>query len=82
MLPFDSPGKPKIEWADYIYKNREKAKMDIFKCIEIFYNPMRRHSSSGNISPMGYERRYNYWTRMGASPFAGKHNHKDKCDLL
>ena len=34
----------------------EKAKMDIFKHIEIFYNTMRRHSSLGNISPMGYER--------------------------
>ena len=45
--------KLKIEWADYIHKNREKAKMDIFKYIEIFYNP-----------------------------FAGKHDHKNKFDLL
>jgi len=34
----------------------EKAKIDIFKYIQIIYNPMRRHSSLGNISPVGYER--------------------------
>ncbi len=27
----------------------EKAKMDIFKCVEIFYNPVRCYSSLGNI---------------------------------
>ncbi len=51
-------GKLKLEWADHIYKNRKEAKTDIFKYIETFYNPVRRHSSLGNISPMGYERRY------------------------
>ena len=52
-------GKLKIEWADYIYKNREEAEMDIFKYIETFYNPVRRHSSLGNISPTKYEQKYN-----------------------
>ena len=52
-------GKLKIEWADYIYKNHEEAKTDIFKYIEIFYNLVRRHSSLGNISPTKYEQKYN-----------------------
>lgn len=51
-------GKLKMEWADHTYKNHEEAKTDIFKYIETFYNPVRRHSSLGNISPMEHERRY------------------------
>lgn len=51
-------GKLKTEWSDYIYKTHEEAKTDIFKYIETFYNPVRRHSSLGNISPMEYERRH------------------------
>jgi len=51
-------GKLKTEWADHTYKNHEEAKADIFKYIEIFYNPIRRHSSLDNISPTKYEQRY------------------------
>ena len=51
-------GKLKMEWADGTYKNHPEAKTDIFKYIETFYNPVRRHSSLGNISPVEHERRY------------------------
>jgi transposase InsO family protein len=40
------------------YANREQAKSDIFGYIEGFYNPSRRHSSLGNLSPMEFERQY------------------------
>jgi putative transposase len=33
------------------------AKAAVFDFIEGFYNPRRRHSSLGNLSPINYERR-------------------------
>ena len=39
------------------YRDRDEARADIFDYIERFYNPRRRHSSLGGISPMEYERR-------------------------
>jgi hypothetical protein len=32
--------------------------MELFKYIEMFYNPTRRHSALGYVSPNEYERRY------------------------
>ena len=40
-----------------IYKMRDEAKTEIFNFIEIFYNPMKRHSHTGGLSPVNYERR-------------------------
>lgn len=40
------------------YLTRDEARQDIFDYIEMFYNPKRRHSYSGRLSPMEYERRY------------------------
>lgn len=34
---------------------RDEARADIFDYIERFYNPRRRHSSLGGITPMEYE---------------------------
>lgn len=39
------------------YRRRDEARADIFDYIERFYNPRRRHSSLGGISPMEYEKR-------------------------
>ncbi|MET3109417.1 transposase InsO family protein, partial [Oxalobacteraceae bacterium GrIS 1.18] len=33
-------------------------KADVFDYIEMFYNPKRRHSSSGRLSPVDYEKQY------------------------
>lgn len=39
-----------------IYKTRELARSDIFEYIEMFYNPIRRHSYLGGMSPEAFER--------------------------
>jgi len=39
-----------------IYRTRDEARADLFDYIEMFYNPRRRHSHVGNISPEAFER--------------------------
>jgi len=38
------------------YATRQAARADIFDYIERFYNPTRRHSTLGNMSPVAFER--------------------------
>lgn len=38
------------------YRTREEAKADVFDYIERFYNPKRRHSTLGYVSPMEFEK--------------------------
>ncbi len=38
------------------YRKRNHAKADMFDYIERFYNPTRRHSTLGYLSPMDFER--------------------------
>jgi putative transposase len=38
----------------------ENARTEIFEYIETYYNPIRRHSSLGYISPMAFERKVSY----------------------
>ena len=38
------------------YRTRDQAKADVFDYIECFYNPRRRHSTLGYLSPMEFER--------------------------
>lgn len=40
------------------YKDREEARQDIFNYIEMFYNPIRRHSYTDDLSPVEFERRH------------------------
>jgi putative transposase len=38
------------------YATRQEARADVFDYIERFYNPTRRHSTLGNVSPVAFER--------------------------
>ena len=38
-----------------IYRTRDEARADVFDYIERFYNPRRRHSTIGYLSPMQFE---------------------------
>lgn len=37
------------------YPTRNAARPDVFDYIERFYNPLRRHSTLGNLSPIAFE---------------------------
>ena len=39
------------------YRSRSEAKADVFDYIERFYNPKRRHSTLGYLSPIAFERK-------------------------
>lgn len=41
-----------------IYLTREEARADLFDYIEVFYNQRRRHSASGGMAPVEYERQF------------------------
>ena len=40
-----------------VYRTRDAARADVFDDIERFYNPRRRHSKLGYLSPMAFEER-------------------------
>ena len=37
------------------YITRDEARQDVFDYIEMFYNPTRKHSNNGMLSPADYE---------------------------
>ena len=42
--------------ARKVYRTRDQARADVFDYVERFYNPTRRHSTIGYVSPMQFER--------------------------
>ena len=42
--------------ARKMYRTRDQAKADVFDYIERFYNPKRRHSTLGYLSPVEFEK--------------------------
>ena len=47
----------KTEWiARKVYQTRDHARVGVFDYVERFYNPTRRHSTIGYVSPMEFER--------------------------
>jgi putative transposase len=39
------------------YLTRDAARQDVFDYIEMFYNPTRKHTNNGILSPVDYEAR-------------------------
>ena len=39
------------------YSTREAARQDVFEYIEPFYNPKRKHTNNGMLSPVDFEER-------------------------
>ncbi len=44
------------------FQSHSEARMAVFEFIEGFYNPSRRHSALGYLSPLEYERKYDELT--------------------
>lgn len=53
---FIAPRKERIKRR--IYPARDEARSNVISYIEMFYNPIRRHGSAGNLAPVEFERRY------------------------
>jgi len=41
-----------------VYDTREDARADVFEYIEMFYNPKRKHTNNGMLSPVEFERQH------------------------
>ena len=41
------------------YRTRDEARSDVFDYIEMFYNPKRKHSNNGMLSPADFEKQQN-----------------------
>ena len=50
------------------FKDQAEAKLEVFRFIEGWYNPRRRHSSIGHLSPADYEKRYFQEQQLEAHP--------------
>ena len=50
-----APVKTEAELTTTIPANRRQAELAVFHYIETFYNPARRHSSLGYLSPVAFE---------------------------
>ena len=41
----------------HTYTTRQAARQDVFEYIELFYNPKRKHTNNGMLSPVDFEER-------------------------
>jgi putative transposase len=49
-----------------VFRTRDQARLELFRYIESFYNPLRRHSSLGMLSPNDYEAHWEAATAVAA----------------
>lgn len=47
------------------YPTRDAARLDVFDYIEMFYNPNRKHTNNGMLSPVDYEARQRKFNKAG-----------------
>jgi len=47
------------------YFTRDAARQDVFDYIEMFYNPNRKHTNNGMLSPFDYETRQRKLNKAG-----------------
>jgi putative transposase len=47
--------------AHKAYRTREQARSDVFDYLVRFYNPTRRHSTLGYVSPIEFEKVQEAW---------------------
>lgn len=47
------------------YSTRQEARQDVFEYIEMFYNPKRKHTNNGILSPIDYERKTKIMKQVG-----------------
>ena len=47
------------------YQTREAARQDVFEYIELFYNPKRKHTNNGMLSPVDFEARQQKLNQAG-----------------
>lgn len=47
------------------YATRDEARRDVFEYIELFYNPKRKHTNNGMLSPVDFETRQQKLNKAG-----------------
>ena len=47
-----------VHRSGHRFRSHSEARMAVFQFIEGFYNPSRRHSALGYLSPIEYERKH------------------------
>ena len=58
--------------ARKVYRTRDEARADAFDDTECFYNPRRRHSKLGYLSPMEFEARAVQTNPLSTEPAAAQ----------
>jgi putative transposase len=58
------------------YQTRDAARQDVFEYIEMFYNPKRKHTNNGMLSPVDFENRQQKLNEAGVYKTRGISLHR------